>query len=40
MNSVLELPQYPILHLKRAKDTRKAILDRWKLLEKQQTLTF
>ena len=37
--SVLELSQYPILHLKRVKDRRKAILDRWKRLEKEQTLT-
>jgi len=33
--SVLELSQYPILHLKRPKQRRKEILDRWKTLEKQ-----
>jgi glycosyltransferase involved in cell wall biosynthesis len=38
-HSVLELSQYPILHLKRSKDERKAILARWKTLEKQQTPT-
>ena len=37
--SVLQLDAYPILHLKRAEDRRKTILDRWKLLEKEPSIT-
>jgi len=32
-HSVKELIDYPIIHLKRPKHTRKAILDRWKTLD-------
>lgn len=36
---VKELSEYPITHLKRTKDQRKTILNRWKTLEKQQHTT-
>lgn len=37
--SVKELSEYPITHLKREKTFRKAILQRWNTLEKQQNPT-